>query len=149
MDIERATPAPALIARGRSSSGRGRYIGSARPVQVPGLEPFAVDVQWRDDVATVQPRGELDVATVDTLRAALDGIKGAGRLVLDLRGLSFIDSTGLHLLITLHQHAQREGFQLTLVAPVAPADRAIQLSGLDQSLPFGPPVDAVEAEPGE
>ena len=43
-------------------------------------------------VAIVQPRGDLDLATVDDLRTALNGIDGAGRLVFDLRGLTFIDS---------------------------------------------------------
>ena len=94
----------------------------------------------------MQPRGELDLVTVETLRAALDGIESAERLVLDLRGLSFMDSTGLHLLVALHRRAQRDGLQLTLVAPAAPVDRAIQLCGLDQELPF---VAAVDAEPGE
>src|SRR5215204_4696444 len=126
------------------SDGRHRS-GSARAV---GPEPFAVEVQRRDDVAIVEPRGELDVATVETLRAALDGIKSAARLVLDLRGLSFIDSTGLHLLVALHQRAQRDGFQLTLLAPAAPLDRAIELCGLDKALPFVAPVDAIDSEPG-
>jgi anti-sigma B factor antagonist len=99
-------------------------------------QPFAVDVRRRSDVAIVQPHGELDMATAETLRAALDGVENAGRLVLDLRGLSFIDSSGLHLLVALHERAQRDGFQLTLIAPAAPADKAIQLSGLDQTLPF-------------
>jgi anti-anti-sigma factor len=67
-------------------------------------------------------------------------------VVLDLRHLSFIDSTGLHLLVALHQRAQRDGLQLTLVAPAAPVDRAIQLCGLDKKLPF---VAVVDAEPGE
>ena len=99
----------------------------------------------------MQPRGELDLATVETLRttldaaiaetlrAALDGIETAARLVLDLRGLSFIDSNGLHLLVALDERAQRDGFQLTLLAPAAPIDRAIQLCGLDQVLPFVAP----------
>ena len=65
--------------------------------------------------------------------------------MLDLRGLSFIDSTGLRLLVALHQRAQRDGFQLTLVAPAAPADRAIRLSGLDQALPFVAADDDVDA----
>jgi anti-anti-sigma factor len=133
----------------REAAGQGRGPMRARAAPVAGLEPFAVEVQWRDDVATVQPRGELDAATVETLRNALDDINGAGRLVLDLRGLSFIDSTGLHLLVALHQRAQREGFKLTLVAPAPPVDRAIQLCGLDASLPFVSPVDALDAEPGE
>ena len=99
-------------------------------------QPFAVDVQRRSDVAIVRPYGDLDMATVETLRAALDGIRNAGRLVLDLRGVSFMDSTGLHLLVALDERAQRDGFELTLVAPAAPADRAIRLCGLDHALPF-------------
>jgi len=101
--------------------------------------PFSVDVQRHDDVAIVEPRGELDVATIETLRAALDDIKGAGRLVLDLRSLSFIDSTGLHLLVALDQRAQRDGFQLALVAPAPPVDRAIRVCGLCETLPFVSP----------
>ena len=113
------------------------------------LEPFAIEVQRREHVAIVRPRGELDLATVkalrsrldaaiaETLRAVLDaGMETVARVVLDLRGLSFIDSTGLHLLIALDQRAAREGFLLTLLAPAAPIDRTIRLCGLDQALPF-------------
>jgi anti-sigma B factor antagonist len=124
------------------------------------LEPFAVEVQRRKHVTIVQPRGELELATAEmlqstldaaiaeTLSAALDGMENGARLVLDLRGLSFLDSTGLHLLVALDQRAQRDGFQLTLLAPAAPIDRAIRLCGLDQTLPFAA-ADAVDAEPGE
>ena len=56
--------------------------------------------------------------------------------MLDLRNLSFIDSTGLHLLVALHQRAQRDAFELMLIAPPAPLDRAIRLCGLDEALPF-------------
>ncbi len=110
----------------RASSNGAASHRIARRSSCRAPEPFSVEVQQRDDVAIVQPRGELDLATVETLRAALDGHQEPGRLVLDLRGLSFIDSTGLHLLVALHQRAQRDGFQLTLVAPAAPADSAIQ-----------------------
>jgi anti-anti-sigma factor len=125
---------------------------------MPDIEPFAVDVQRRTHVTIVQPRGELDLATVETLRnaldaavaetlrAALDGMEHGARLVLDLRGLSFIDSTGLHLLVALNERAQRDGFQLMLLAPAAPADRAIQVCGLDRTLPFAARVDAVDTE---
>ena len=127
-------------------SSDGRHRTGSETVEVAVHEPFAVEVQRRDVVAIVQPRGELDLVTVATLRAALDAIKTIERLVLDLRGVSFMDSTGLHLLVALHQRALRDGLQLTLVAPAAPVDRAIQLCGLDQTLPF---VAAGDAEPGE
>jgi len=128
---------------------------------MPDVDPFAVEVERRRHLTIVQPRGELDLATAETLRsmleeaiadtlgAALDGMEHEARLVLDLRSLSFIDSTGLHLLVALDQRAQRDGFQLTLLAPPAPIDRAIQLCGLDRTLPFAAPLDAVGTEPGE
>ena len=127
------------------SDRRASHTGSAAAVARP--RPFRVDVQRRNDVTIVQPQGELDLATVETLQAALDGVERAGRLVLDLRGLSFIDSTGLHLLVALHQRAQRDGFQLTLVMPPAPADRVIELTGLARALPFSAPAEAVGLEP--
>jgi anti-anti-sigma factor len=114
-----------------------------------GPEPFAVAVQRRDDLAIVRPSGELDVATVETLRAALDSVRSAGRLLLDLRGLSFIDSAGLHLLVVLAERAQGDRSRLTLVAPPAPVDRTIRLCGLDEALPFAAAVEVVGAEPRE
>jgi anti-sigma B factor antagonist len=148
-DRHSAAARRALIATNQRSSDGGRRSPAARAVEVAGLEPFAVEVQWRDDVAIVAPRGDLDLATVESLRAALDSVKGAGRLVLDLGGLSFIDSTGLHLLVALNQRAQRDGFELALLAPAARVARAIKLCGLDQALPFVTPVDTVDSEPGE
>jgi anti-anti-sigma factor len=109
---------------------------SAAAFELARPQPFNVEVRRREDVAIVRPAGELDLATAATLQDALDSIKRARRLVLDLRGLSFLDSTGLRMLVVLHQRSLREGFQLTLVAPPAPADRALQLSGLHRALPF-------------
>jgi anti-sigma B factor antagonist len=145
----------------RSSSAGGRLTGSARGAETSDPEPFAIEVQRRDHVTTVRPRGELDIATVETLRTALgaaiaetlrapvDGFESPARLLVDLRRLSFIDSAALHLLVALDQRAQRDGLQLTLLAPAAPVDRAIRLCGLDQVLPFAAPDDTVDTEPGE
>ena len=135
---------------------RVRRARSARTAEMLDLEPFAVEVQRRKHVTIVQPRGELDLATVDTLRSTLDtaiaetlyaelnGTETGARLVLDLRGLSFMDSAGLYLLVALDERAHRDGFQLSLLAPAAPIDRAIQTCGL--VLPFVAP-DALEREP--
>jgi anti-sigma B factor antagonist len=149
-----------VVETSRASADHAPRALSGRVDESSDLGPFAVGVQRRDHATIVQPRGELDLATIDTLRSALDaaiaealqaelsGIDTCARLVLDLRGLSFIDSNGLHLLVTLDERAQRDGFQLTLLAPAAPIDRAIQLCGLDQVLPFVAP-DALEHEPAK
>jgi anti-anti-sigma factor len=128
------------------SSAKGAWRGVA---EMSEFEPFAIEVQRREHVAIVQPRGELDLSTVQTLRSSLDaaivetldavrddGMETTARVVLDLRRLSFIDSNGLHLLVALDQRAARDGFLLTLLAPAAPVDRTIQLAGLDRVLPF-------------
>jgi anti-anti-sigma factor len=143
----------------RSFSDQAQRAVSTCAAEKSDLEPFAVAVQCRDHVTIVQPCGELDMATVETLRASLDvaidealcatldGFETGARLVLDLRRLSFIDSTGLHLLVALDERAQRDGFLLTLVAPAAPIRRAIQLCGLDQLLPFVSAYDTVDRDP--
>jgi anti-anti-sigma factor len=99
-------------------------------------EMLVVDVEWRDGATVVQLRQELDLATVDVLRATLEGLGACRNLVLDMRGLSFIDSSGLHLLVELHQRSALDGFELRLVAPPAPVDTPIRLCGLDEHLPF-------------
>jgi anti-anti-sigma factor len=152
---------PARHSAASARPARLTLVETGRPLaaETSHLQPFGVEVQRRTHVTIVQPHGELDLATVDTLRsaldgaiaetlsAALDGMENGSRLVLDLRSLSFIDSNALHLLVALDQRAQRDGFQLTLLAPVAPIDRAIQVSGLDRILPFAALVDVVETEP--
>ena len=147
-----------VVETSRRSADGARRASSGRAGEISELDPFAVEVQRRDHVTIVQPSGELDLATIDTLRSALDaaiaetlhavlnGIETHARLVLDLRGLSFLDSNGLHLLVALDERAQRDGFQLSLLAPAAPIDRAIQICGLGQVLPFVAP-DALEREP--
>jgi anti-anti-sigma factor len=99
-------------------------------------EILAVDVRWTGDTAVIQPWGELDVASADRLRKALDEVCAPRCLVLDMRGLRFIDSTGMHLLTELNERATRERFELQLVAPHPPVDRAIRMCRLDQHLPF-------------
>ena len=132
----------------RATPDHGHQTRSTPAADVAGSAPFGVDVQRRDGAAIVRPRGELDLGTVETLHAALDGITNAPKLVLDLRRLSFIDSTGVHLLVALDQRAQRDGLQLTLIAPPDPVRRVIELCGLDEALPFAAAVDGEPREPG-
>jgi stage II sporulation protein AA (anti-sigma F factor antagonist) len=129
-----------------ASADYGRDTRSTRVADTAGPAPLSVGIQRRDGVAIVQPHGELDLGTVETLRAALDGTRNAPKLVLDLRRLSFIDSTGVHLLVALEQSAQRDGMELTLIAPPAPVRRVIELCGLDKTLRF---VAALDGEPCE
>jgi anti-anti-sigma factor len=62
-------------------------------------------------------RGDLDAATEPQLTHVLSELaRTDGRLVLDLRELSFIDASGLRLLLRADAHARRNGRQLSLIA---------------------------------
>jgi len=63
-------------------------------------ETLSIVSELREDAHYVAPSGELDIATVELLERALLEVERAdsARIVLDLSGVSFIDSTGLRLL---------------------------------------------------
>ncbi len=63
--------------------------------------------------------GEIDIGTVPTLTRYLDEHFGSdlSALTLDLRDLTFMDSSGLRLLIALNDRAQRDDWSLRLIAP--------------------------------
>jgi anti-anti-sigma factor len=81
--------------------------------------------------------GELDMASARVLQAACARARtGTDRLTLDLRGLTFIDSSGLRCILMLHQETQRDGRGLTLIPGVPTVQRVFELSGTDTMLPF-------------
>ena len=59
------------------------------------------------------------------------------RLIIDLRRLSFIDSSGLHLIVAIHKQCQRDGTPTLYLRPGPPeVQRTFQLTGLEEVLPF-------------
>ena len=76
--------------------------------------------------------GEIDLATVDRVeRAAADALAAAEAVALDLREVTFIDSTGLRLLLELDALALAGGRALTLL-PGVTVERLLLLTGLDR-----------------
>jgi anti-sigma B factor antagonist len=116
-----------------------------QPMPISEFRPFSVDVRPHRDVVRVCPSGEVDLATVATIQARVDELTAAGfrRLVLDLRGVTFLDSTGLRLVLELEASARAEGWHLTLVEGPPEVQRVFELAGLRAGLAF---VDAVEAD---
>lgn len=113
--------------------------------QSTDLTPFSIDVEPRRDVVRVCPRGELDMATVDAVREQVDELLAAGfsRLVLDLRDVTFMDSTGLRLVIELARSSEGDGWKLALVDGPAAVRRVFDATALRARLPF------VEAPDGQ
>jgi anti-sigma B factor antagonist len=80
---------------------------------------------------TVAVRGDLDLATAPALeREVLDVLAGTPSLIaVDLRGLQFIDSSGLHALIKVRDAACGSGVGFELRALSPPATRILDLTG--------------------
>ena len=98
------------------------------------VEPFAIDIDERDDRVVVTPRGELDMASAPELeQAVLPRLDEARWIVLDLRSLDFIDSSGLRVVVGAHRSAEEHGGRFTCVrgAPGSTVHRIVEIAGID------------------
>ena len=100
-----------------------------------------VHVHQVDDARVVAPRGELDLATAPALGAALveAGASGAARVVLDLRDLEFVDSSGIGLILKLKRHFAVEGVGFGVVRGGERVQRAFALSHGERLMPWTDP----------
>ena len=97
-------------------------------------EPFesllTVEVRETSDCAFVCPAGELDLAVNGRIerevRALLDA--GCAAVVLDLRELTFIDSSGVRELLRCREAAHERGARLELVLVPGAVTRALKIS---------------------
>ena len=109
----------------------------------PMNSAFSATVSHRDDdSAIVTVSGELDISTAPALKSVLDELCGNGRLkvIVDLSGMSFIDSSGLGLLVkTLKLVRQRTGASLKIINASANVHNVIQIAKLDSMLGVAAP----------
>jgi anti-sigma B factor antagonist len=95
------------------------------------LQIFEADVTRDGEVVTIALRGEFDLAVVDTVRAKFEEARGDGSslVVIDLRALTFIDSTGIAFLLSAVKGG--EGPRLSFIPSEAPAvQRVFAVTGV-------------------
>ena len=116
----------------------GGYLGGASSPGVKRLREermheasLEIEVVPEDGTVTLVLRGELDMATVGTLRSCLDATDGAFRRVtLDLRHLRFMDSSGIGALAEANRRFAREGRELVLRSPRGLVADVVEIAGL-------------------
>ncbi len=91
--------------------------------------------------------GELDLATVEMLEAAVESAISAGfnRMVIDLTAVSFMDSTGMRALLVTSQRLEGENGTLGVVLSGGPVARALAVTGVDRLLKLFDTVAAATA----
>jgi anti-anti-sigma factor len=95
-----------------------------------------VETREEDSNIHVSLRGELDLSTVEKVEQELRRAERSepSLLVIDLGGLSFIDSTGLRTIVTAHQRAQDAGRRLVIVKGPDTVHRVFTITRLDERL---------------
>lgn len=95
------------------------------------------------DWSVVEVEGEVDMFTAPKLREALvqlvDG--GSYRIVVDLEGVSFMDSTGLGTLVGGLKRVKEHEGSLALVCSSRPVMRVLTITGLNNVFPIHPTLD--------
>jgi anti-sigma B factor antagonist len=114
--------------------------GGARPVLTVG--------EFRDGTTVrLSLHGELDMATRAQVESALIGAEdsGATAIELDLSGLTFMDSSGVHVALEAGSRAREKGYTLVVLEGAEMVQKVFRLTGTDHLLEFRRPIDARRA----
>lgn len=112
------------------------------------MTDLSVRTRDEDGCAVVEVTGDVDVYSAAVLRERLDRLIASGvvELILDLEGVTFMDSTGLGVLVGRLRRVKMAGGSISLVCTVPRILRVFGITGLDQVFPlFDSLQDAVGA----
>jgi len=104
------------------------------------VTPLSLHTSRAGATTVIALKGELDLAGTAALEQELAAAEDDA-VVLDLRGLDFIDSTGLRAIVVAATDAERDGGRFALVAGSEPVMRVFDVTRMRERLPF---VDAPE-----
>ena len=100
-----------------------------------GEADFTIGRRREGEAVVVAPDGEVDLATVHALRDAVRSAQRETRIVVvDLRAVTFMDSSGLRLLVELHRESDQDGFSLVVVRGPRALERLLDVTGLSDRL---------------
>jgi anti-anti-sigma factor len=108
-------------------------MGAGSAVSVPE-PPFYELLQAAQGVVVVVASGEIDMSNASGFRKALDSAldTAPGVVVLDLSGVTFLDSVGVAEMVKARNRAVQMDSHICLVGPVRNVAKMLQVSGVDQ-----------------
>ncbi|MEU9593820.1 STAS domain-containing protein [Streptomyces sp. NPDC048219] len=103
------------------------------------MQHFTVTTAQHAEHTVITVRGDVDLSTCPELtRTALDLLPTSATLCLDLSGVTFMDSSGLNLLILLQQRQHAEGHRLALTGLQSQPARLLELTSTYELLMDAP-----------
>ncbi len=114
------------------------------------LPLFRVTVEPLEETCLVCAGGELDRGTAERLSSALDGARADGMTVLlDLSAVSFIDSTGLRILLSSARPADTHDWAFLIVRASSAVWRLVELTNTEAQLPLVAPPSSMRSAPAK
>jgi anti-anti-sigma factor len=109
-----------------------------KPVQPLKFGELDVRAERDGDAFVIALTGELDLATAGRVEQALAEGEASDvtSVVLDLSGLTFMDSTGVRLVLGAHARSRADSNRLRVVRGGPAVQRVFELSGVAETLPF-------------
>lgn len=92
---------------------------------------LTIDESQVDARIVLTVAGEIDLATAPQLQMRVAEVNAAEHLILDMSGVTFMDSTGLRVVIGAHERAREAGGRFALVAPDGPVTKLLAITGVD------------------
>ena len=96
----------------------------------------------RDDLVILTLRGELDIYTVPVFRRETGSLPGERSVIVDMDGVTLLDSSGLGAIVALHAKAADAGAVVAIASTSRPVLRVFEVTGLRGTFPIGDDVDA-------
>ncbi len=97
-----------------------------------------IEVQVQGTTRVIAIEGELDFSSVSRVQEAIDAALSdrPETVVLDLSGLAFCDSSGIHLVVRSHQRATDNGIRFVAIRPLGSAWRVFEICGINGQVGF-------------
>ena len=97
-------------------------------------KPFRVSICDDERARVIAPHGELDMHTVPDVQEAFNTTEGVESVILDLRGLTFMDSQGLRAILWAVREYEARGISLKLVPGGRNVQRVFDITGTTNRL---------------
>jgi anti-anti-sigma factor len=95
---------------------------------------FATATRQNGDSLVLSPIGELDMATAPELEEAIESAQGGSAILIDLRGLTFIDSEGIKALLRVYAAGQNGNSTVSFIRGTDNVQRVLQVAGVEPIL---------------
>jgi len=103
---------------------------------MPATDEFGLDIAGSDERTVIRVSGELDLGSAPQLEAALEAepARSAKSLVIDLREIVFMDSTGLRAILAAARQAREGGRRFAVTRGGEQVQRIFSVTGADSRL---------------